>query len=617
VTSFDLRKQPTATGVYLMKDAAGEILYVGKAKNLRSRLRSYMRDERDTRPQIKFLMERASIIETIVTDTEKEALILENTLIKKYRPRYNIHLRDDKTFVSLRIDLREEFPMLDIVRQVRQDGARYFGPFASSSALRQTLKEIYRIFPLRHYPLATCRQRGRPCLFHQIGQCSAPCHGLISAKDYGKLVDGVMALIEGRQGEVIDMLRERMKLAASRQQYEAAALLRDQIKAIETTVEQQKAVRYGTVDRDVVGVCRQGGEVEVVMLFYRQGKLSARRTYNLPWQLDEDQLLADFLARFYDRDLPVPDEIILPIVIEGMASFSEWLTERHGRNMTVLVPQRGERRRLVELANRNAEEALRERGSREEARRKVLAEIQQKLSLQRLPLRMECFDISTIQGQATVASMAVVVDGEPVSSEYRHYRVKTVAGTDDYAALREVLCRRLRRGIEESRLPDFILIDGGKGQLGVLSTVIEDLEIAGRIDIAGIAKSRVKANVRGRVVERSEERFFLPGRKNPVILRRGSAALFLLERLRDEAHRFAITHHRKVRSKSQLKSSLDDIPGVGPRRQRALLKHFGSLKKIKAASLAELQTMPGLPRSIAEQVYRYFHPEANIKTDSP
>jgi len=617
VTSFDLRKQPTATGVYLMKDAAGEILYVGKAKNLRSRLRSYMRDERDTRPQIKFLMERASIIETIVTDTEKEALILENTLIKKYRPRYNIHLRDDKTFVSLRIDLREEFPMLDIVRQVRQDGARYFGPFASSSALRQTLKEIYRIFPLRHYPLATCRQRGRPCLFHQIGQCSAPCHGLISAKDYGKLVDGVMALIEGRQGEVIDMLRERMKLAASRQQYEAAALLRDQIKAIETTVEQQKAVRYGTVDRDVVGVCRQGGEVEVVMLFYRQGKLSARRTYNLPWQLDEDQLLADFLARFYDRDLPVPDEIILPIVIEGMASFSEWLTERHGRNMTVLVPQRGERRRLVELANRNAEEALRERGSREEARRKVLAEIQQKLSLQRLPLRMECFDISTIQGQATVASMAVVVDGEPVSSEYRHYRVKTVAGTDDYAALREVLCRRLRRGIEESRLPDFILIDGGKGQLGVLSTVIEDLEIAGRIDIAGIAKSRVKSNVRGRVVERSEERFFLPGRKNPVILRRGSAALFLLERLRDEAHRFAITHHRKVRSKSQLKSSLDDIPGVGPRRQRALLKHFGSLKKIKAASLAELQTMPGLPRSIAEQVYRYFHPEANIKTDSP
>ena len=606
MTSFDLHKQPTATGVYLMKDAGGEILYVGKAKNLRSRLRSYMQADRDTRPQIRFLMERAASIETIVTDTEKEALILENTLIKKHRPRYNIHLRDDKTFVSVRIDLREDFPMLEIVRQVRQDGARYFGPFASSSALRQTLKEIYRIFPLRHYPPAKCRQRGRPCLFHQIGQCSAPCHGLISVEDYRKLVDGVMALLEGRQGEVIEMLRQRMASAAKRQKYEEAALLRDQVRAIETTVEQQKAVRYGTVDQAVVGVCRQGGEVEVVMLFYRQGKLSARRNYNLAWQLDEDQLLADFLARFYDRDVPVADEILLPFAIEGMASFAEWLAEKHGRKTVVRVPMRGERRRLVEMANRNAEEALRERGSRDEARRKVLAEIQQKLCLQRLPRRMECFDISTIQGQATVASLAVVVDGEPASAEYRHYRVKTVAGSDDYAALREVLGRRLRRGLDESSLPDFILIDGGRGQLGVLTAVLDDLNLVGAIDVAGIAKSRVKANVRGRAVERSEERFFIPGRKNPVLLKRGSAALFLLERLRDEAHRFAITHHRKVRSRAQVKSSLADIPGIGPKRQRALLKYFGSLNKIKAATLAELQDMPGLPESVAERVYRHY-----------
>ena len=606
MTSFDLRKQPTATGVYLMKDAAGEILYVGKAKNLRSRLRSYMQADRDTRPQIRFLMERAAIIETIVTDTEKEALILENTLIKKHRPRYNIHLRDDKTFVSLRIDLQEDFPMLEIVRQVRKDGARYFGPFASSSALRQTLKEIYRIFPLRHYHPAKCRQRGRPCLFHQIGQCSAPCHGLISVEDYRKLVDGVMALLEGRQDEVIEMLRQRMASAAKRQKYEEAALLRDQVRAIETTVEQQKAVRYGTVDQDVVGVCRQGGEVEVVMLFYRHGKLSARRNYNLAWQLDEDQLLADFLARFYDRDVPVADEILLPFAIEGMASFSEWLGDRHGSRVVVRVPRRGERRRLVEMANRNAEEALRERGSRDEARRKVLAEIQQKLCLQRLPRRMECFDISTTQGQATVASLAVVVDGEPVSSEYRHYRVKTVSGSDDYAALREVLHRRLRRGIDESSLPDFILIDGGRGQLGVLTAVLGDWNLAGTIDAAGIAKSRVKANVRGRAVERSEERFFIPGRKNPVLLRRGSAALFLLERLRDEAHRFAVSHHRKVRSKAQIKSSLADIPGVGPKRQRALLKYFGSLKKIRQASLAELREMPGLPESVADRVYRHY-----------
>lgn len=603
---FDLRKQPTSTGVYLMMDAAGEVLYVGKAKNLRSRLRSYMQADRDTRPQIKFLMERAARIETIVTDTEKEALILENTLIKKHRPRYNIHLRDDKTFVSLRIDLREDFPMLEIVRRVRQDGARYFGPYASSSALRQTLREIYRIFPLRHYDPAKCRQRGRPCLFHQIGQCSAPCHGLISAEDYRLLVNGVMALLEGRQEEVINLLRQRMASAAQMQKYEEAALLRDQVRAIEATVERQKAVRYGTVDQDVVGVCRQGGEVEVAMLFYRQGKLSARRNYNLAWQLDEDQLLADFLARFYDRDVPVPDEILLPFAVEGMDSFAEWLLERHGRKTVIRIPQRGERRRLVEMASRNAEEALRERGSRDQARRKVLEEIQQTLGLRHLPQRMECFDISTIQGQATVASMAVVIDAEPAAAEYRHYRVQTVAGSDDYAALREVLQRRLRRGIEESSLPDFILIDGGKGQLGVLTAIIDDLQLAGSIDAAGIAKSRVKANARGRAVERSEERFFIPGRKNPVLLRRGSAALFLLERLRDEAHRFAVSHHRKVRSQAQIKSSLADIPGIGPKRQRALLKHFGSLNKIKTASLAELRTMPGLPEAVADRVFRYF-----------
>ncbi len=608
MTSFDLRRQPTSTGVYLMKDATGEILYVGKAKNLRARLRSYLRAERDTRPQIKFLMERAATIETIVTDTEKEALILENTLIKKHRPRYNIHLRDDKTFVSLRFDLREDFPMLEVVRRVRQDGARYFGPFASSSALRQTLKEIYRIFPLRHYPPAKCRQRGRPCLFHQIGQCSAPCHGLISVADYRQLINGVLALLEGRSGEVVTMLRQRMTVASNEQRYEAAGILRDQILSIEKTIEQQKSVRYGVVDQDVLGIFRQGGEVEVVMLFYRQGKLTARRNYNLNWQLDEDELLAEFLAQFYGRDVPIPDEVVLPLKAEGTAPLSEWLTERRGRKVRVVVPQRGERRRLIELANRNAEEAWQERGSRDEARRRVLAEIKQRLHLSRLPQRMECFDVSTIQGQATVASMAVVLDGEPAPSEYRHYMVKTVVGTDDYAALQEVLQRRLQRGQDEGNLPDFILIDGGKGQLGVLTMVLDELNLTGTIDIAGIAKARVKANVRGRAVERSEERFFLPGRKNPVVLRRGSAALFLLERLRDEAHRFAITHHRKVRGKAQLKSALSDIPGVGPKRQKALLKHFGSLKKIKAASLADLQEMPGLPENIAGQVYRHFHP---------
>ena len=608
MTSLDLRRQPTSTGVYLMKDPDGQVLYVGKAKNLRARLRSYLQADRDTRPQIKFLMERTATVETIVTDTEKEALILENTLIKKYRPRYNIHLRDDKTFVSLRIDLHDDFPMLEVVRQVRKDGARYFGPFASSSALRQTLKEIYRIFPLRHYPVAKCRQRGRPCLFHQIGQCSAPCHGLITRPAYHDLVAGVIALLEGRKGDVVETLRQRMHAASGEQRYEEAALLRDQIRAIDETVEQQKSVRYGAIDQDVAGVFRQGGEVEVVMLFYRQGKLTARRNYNLNWQLDEDELLAEFLAQFYGRDVPIPDEVVLPFPVEGMEPLAEWLTERRGRRVRLVTPRRGERHRLVEMASRNAEEAWRERGSREEARRKVLEELRQRLQLQRPPIRMECFDVSTIQGQATVASMAVVLDGEPAPAEYRHYRIKTVAGTDDYAALQEVLRRRLLRGRQEGNLPDFILIDGGKGQLGVLTSVLDELKLSAAIDAAGIAKSRVKANVRGRAVERSEERFFLPGRKNPVVLRRGSAALFLLERLRDEAHRFAISHHRKVRGKNQLQSALDEVPGVGPKRQKELLKQFGSLKRIRAASLDELRALPGLPAVVAEQLYQHFHP---------
>lgn len=604
---FDLRRQPTAPGVYLMKDTSGEVLYVGKAKNLRARLRSYMQAERDTRPQIRFLMERAATIETIVTDTEKEALILENTLIKQYRPRYNIHLRDDKTFVSIRIDLRERFPMLEVVRRVPQDGARYIGPFASSAALRQTLKEIYRIFPLRHYPEVRCRQRGRPCLFHQLGQCSAPCHGLISVTDYRRLVDGALALLEGRHSEVLETVRQRMTAASLSMRYEDAAFLRDQIRAVEATIEQQKAVRYGVMDQDVVGFYRQGGEVEVTILFYRQGRLSARRNDNLNWDLGEDELLAGFLTQFYGRDVPIPDEIVLPLAIEGADALAEWLSERRGRRVRVTVPQRGPRRALIELANRNAEEAWRERGSREEARRTVLAEIAQKLHLRRMPQRIECFDISTIQGQATVASMAVVVDGEPAKSEYRRYRVRTVSGTDDYAALREVLHRRLLRGQKEGGLPDMILIDGGKGQLGVLVGVLGELGLEETIDVAGIAKSRVRSNVRGRSVERSEERFFIPGRKNPVILRRGSPALFLLERLRDEAHRFAIAHHRKLRGKEQLKSSLADIPGVGPQRQRALLKHFGSLKKLRAASLEELQGTPGLPNSLAQTIHAHFN----------
>ncbi len=607
MTKLDPSSYPTGPGVYLMKDADGLILYIGKAKNLRARLRSYFVPGGDGRAQIPLLMAKVAAIEVILTDTEKEALLLENNLIKKHRPRYNIDLRDDKTYVSVRIDPHEEFPALQVVRQVRGDGALYFGPYASASAIRQTLKEVYRLFPLRHSRIERCRQRGRPCLFHQIGQCSAPCHGQISAADYARLVRGVLALLSGRDPEVLQLLQQRMDAAATAMRYEEAARLRDQIRAIERSVEHQSVTDLGGGDQDILGLQRDGGEVELLLLFVRQGKLLGKRSWSVEWRLDLDELICDFLLQYYGGGVIIPDQILLPAPIGDAGLLADWLSELRKRKVEISAPQRGEKKRMVQMACRNAQESKRQRGSKKDARDRVLAEIQQRFSLSALPQRIECFDISHVQGAQSVGSMAVLVDGEAAVKEYRRYKIKTVAGSDDYAALAEVLRRRLIRGLSDDSLPQMILVDGGKGQLGVLAELLVELGLRGRIGIAGIAKSRVITNVRGKVVEKSEERFFLPGRKNPVTLRSGSPALYMLERLRDETHRFAITYHRSLRRKATLRSALEDIPGVGPARRKALLKHFGSLKKIRAASLEELQQMPGLAQKLAVEIYVVFH----------
>jgi excinuclease ABC subunit C len=603
---IDLQKYPQSPGVYLMFGEQGEVLYVGKAKQLRTRLRSYFVAGGDGRAQIPLLLEKVRRVEVIVTDTEKEALLLENTLIKEHRPRYNIDLRDDKTYVSVRIDLNEPFPMMQIVRHVKDDGASYFGPYSSASALRETMKEIYRIFPLRHSNVARCEKRGRPCLFYQIGQCSAPCHGKISQADYRKLVAGVIHLLEGRESEVVTSLQQQMTRAAEEMRFEEAARLRDQISSIEKSVEKQKVSEYGGGNQDVIGLHQDGGEVEIALLFIRQGKLTGRRTFMLEWKLDLPELLGGFLQQYYAGEVILPEQVLLPLGFESSDLLGEWLSEKRGRKVQLLVPQRGEKKRLCDLAARNATEAYRLRGKRRQASAELLQELQGKLHLSALPRRIECFDISNTQGNQSVGSMAVLIDGEPATDEYRRYQIKTVVGADDYASLTEVISRRLERGLKEEKLPDMILIDGGKGQLGVLAEVLQSFSLSGRIGAVGIAKSRVVANVRGKAVDRSEERFFLPGRKNPVNFRSGSAALFLLERLRDEAHRFAITYHRKLRSKQQLQSSLEEIEGIGPKRRKALLKHFGSLKKVKQASLEELQQMPGLPQELAERIFSAY-----------
>ncbi|MFO7576803.1 MAG: excinuclease ABC subunit UvrC [Pelovirga sp.] len=600
----DLKTYPQAPGVYQMLDADGVILYIGKARRLRSRLRSYFSATGDGRQQIPLLMKKVQRIEVIVTDTEKEALLLENTLIKQHRPRYNIDLRDDKTYVSVRIDLREDFPMMQVVRQVKNDGAHYFGPYSSAAAIRATLRQIYRIFPLRHAPMERCRQRGRPCLFHQIGQCSAPCYGKISRSDYRQLVDGVIQLLHGRESEVIRSLRERMAQEAAALHYEQAAALRDQIRLIEQSIEKQKVSEHGGGDQDVIGVHKDGGEVEVTLLFVRNGKLVGRRSFLLEWVLDLAELVHGFLLDFYSREVILPDQLLLPFPLEGEALLADWLSEKRGKRVHLLSPQRGEKKRLCELAQRNAVESYRQRGQRRQARENLLGELQERLKLPRLPRRIECFDISNVQGAEAVGSMVVFLDAEPASAEYRRYRIKTVIGADDYASLGEVLRRRLERGRVENNLPDLILIDGGKGQLGVLTAVLAEFGLGGAIAAVGIAKSRVLSNVRGQVVERTEERFFVPGRKNPLTFRHGSAAAFLLQRLRDEAHRFAIGYHRKLRGKASLSSALDQIPGIGPARRKALLKHFGSVKRLRAASLEEIAAVPGLPASLAAKLYQ-------------
>ena len=595
----------TGCGVYLMYDDGGRVIYVGKARNLRARIRQYVRGD-DKRAQIRFLMQRAVRLETMLTDTEKEALILENTLIKKHKPRYNINLRDDKTYVSLRIDLNEEFPAIRVVRRVKRDKALYFGPYASAGALKQTLKEIQRIFPLRRHPWAQCRRRERPCLFYQIGQCSAPCHDKISREDYRAHVQGVIKFLSGRQGEVVELLRQRMYAASASMEFEEAARLRDQISAIEQTLQQQKVVSSDGADMDVVGMAPREGEVELCMLCVRGGRLVSRRTFALRWLQAEDELLLEFLQQYYSRDTVIPPALLLPLWPHSHAVLQQWLEDRRGARVSLYVPQRGERRELVLLAQRNALEHARERGDQREARTAVLEQLRMALNLRRLPERMECYDISNTQGEHSVASMVVTTNGEADKDEYRHFRIKSVTGADDYASMQEVLRRRLQRGISEDNLPDMVLLDGGKGQLSAAEQVFAELGLEQDIDLVSIAKSRVKRNVRGHAVERSEERFFRPGRKNPVILRAGSAPLFMLERLRDEAHRFAITHHRKLRHKAGLESALEQIDGIGPKRRVKLLRHFGSVARIKKAGLEELRQLAWLPETAAQAVFDYF-----------
>lgn len=584
-----------------MKGETDEVLYVGKAVNLRNRLRSYFQSSATHSPRVLRLVDNAADLDFFVTDSELEALILECNLIKRHRPHYNVRLKDDKRYPYIKITWQEDFPRVNVVRRMLADGARYFGPYTSSAAMRQTLALLRRIFPY-----LTCKRKitgsdERSCLYHHIGRCLAPCIGAVSKDDYRDMMQQVCLFLEGKGEEVLASLRQRMETAAENMEFERAANLRDQIDAVERVIERQRVVSASLVDQDAIAIAREDGEVCTQVFFVRSGKLVGHEYFLMEGggDVEEPEILSSFLKQFYDHAAHVPPEILLPAEIEENQVIERWLTERRGGKVSLRVPRRGQKRKLLEMVEENARETLSHLLAREQIERtralSGLNDLQTQLGLHGPPLRIEAYDISNIQGVAATGSMVVFAEGVPAKSEYRRFKIRAAQGPDDYAMMQQVLRRRFRRATAEegetqsswAQVPDLIVVDGGKGQLNAALEVLAEQGLEG-VPIIGLAKAR--------------EEIFTPAESEPVVLPRDSEALHLLQRLRDEAHRFAIVYHKAVRRSQSLSSILEEIPGIGPRRRRALLKRFTSLDAIRKASLEELSSVEGMNENMARRV---------------
>ena len=583
---------PDKPGVYLMRDQAGKIIYVGKAVNLKNRVRSYFQ-QRGLSAKTEALMARIASFETIVTATEMEALILECNLIKKHRPRYNISLRDDKTYPFIKVTLNEAFPRVYATRRLEKDGAKYYGPYASAGAMHETISLLKKLFPLR-----SCRSMDaqRPCLEYHIKRCLAPCAGLVDQESYLAMVRTVCLFLEGRSADVEKDLKRRMLAASEELKFELAGRLRDQLAAVRQVMEKQNIVT-GAGDQDVLGLARLGGQSCVQVFFVRSGKMVGRDRFMLSGGDNETDgdILAAFVKQYYHEAAFIAREILTPVVLPESELLASWLSERKGGAVHLLTPQRGSKRDLVQLAADNAVEYLRQRNERDAVKHgkstAAMEELAQRLSLARLPKRIECFDISHIQGAETVASMVVFTGGEPDKAEYRRFKLRTVEGSpDDFASMQEVTLRRYREAAEP--LPDLIVIDGGKGQLSSALEVIRGVGLSD-IPVIGLAKEF--------------EHIFRENISEPLILPRHSEALRLIQQIRDEAHRFAVTYHRKLRAKRNLVSVLDHIKGIGAKRRQALWKHFGALEKMRAASVEDLAAAPGMNVTAATAVWQFFH----------
>ncbi|MBF8303310.1 MAG: uvrC, partial [Candidatus Dadabacteria bacterium] len=585
-----LKSLPSSPGVYLLKDKKGRLLYIGKAKNLRIRLRSYLTQNvvKDQRPQIPYLMQEICDLDYFVTQNERDALLLENSLIKQKKPKYNIRLKDDKNYASLRLDPREKFPKLTYTRRVLRDGAMYYGPFASGQALRQTKRLIHKIFPLRDCTDEKFKRHStRPCLNYYMKLCLGPCAGKVDKGRYGEVVEQTKVFLKGERKEIIRLLCTNMNKASEELRYEDAAHYRDQIELLKRHLGVDLHISSSLMDKDIVGFYRDAQFVEFVVLFSRGGAIIDMVEYpfnSATWE--DEEIVREFIGQLYGGERFIPQEIIIPLRFEGVEALREWLSEKRGKKIRITVPKRGANLKLLEIACRNAEESFRRRSTEKQKELSLLQRVKDSLSLSKIPFSIECFDISNIQGNIAAASMVRFEDGKPAKSRYRRYRIKTVFGANDYAMIYEVLQRRLKRAEEEDwELPELILIDGGKGQLNIVHQVLSELGFLDKVKLASIAKGREEGEI---------DKIYIPGRKDPVPLTKNSQELLFLMRIRDEAHRFAITYHKKLRAKKAFESQLDLIKGIGKRRREILLRHFGSISGIREASIEEISSIPGM-----------------------
>jgi len=600
-----LAELPDRPGVYLYKDAKSQIIYVGKAASLRSRVRSYFQESRVRDAKTDALVAQIRDLEVIVTGNELEALILESNLVKRHRPRYNIILRDDKHYPFLKLTTNEEYPRLVVARRVQKDGAAYFGPFYPATAMRETLRLVRQLFPLRTCRITIDGKKARPCLQYYIHRCNAPCTALETREGYDRTVRDVERFLEGKNDGLAQELTTQMETAAAEEKFEIAARLRDRVQALNTVRERQKIISTEDSDLDIVGLVRQGHDACVQLFFVRRGRLLGRESFFFDrlTGAGEGEILSAFLRQFYAREVVPPPEILLSEDVPEAELTGEWLTARRGGKVELSAPQRGRKRELVAMAEENAALALQShllsRGNRTQA---VLDELQRTLGLPEPPHRIEAFDVSTFQGGETVASMVVWQDGEMKKDDYKRYRIRTVTGTDDFAAMHEAVSRRYGRALEtEGVLPDLILLDGGRGQLGAGIKALEALGLD-YLPMASLAK-------------RAEE-VFTPDRLEPLVLDLTSPALQALQRIRDEAHRFAITYHKKLRSRRTISSVLDQIPGVGPALRTSLLKTLGSAKAVREASVGQLAAVPKVSPRLAERIHDFFHPASPEKEPS-